>query len=103
LNRWLKAFIGAACALMVTTPTWAKTVCNAKDNAARVLKSPSPNDLHPDWTGIGNIGTGQGFIPKASKRTHVGLFLQGDLYSTRGGLMTPNAWIFAKEWICEKS
>ena len=75
-------------------------VWNAKDNTAHILQSANPNDIHPDWRGEAYVGMGQGFVPRMRKKTDTGLYLKGDLYSTRGSILNKNVWIIAKEWTC---
>ena len=76
-------------------------ICNAKDNSARILRSATPNDIHPDWAGDTTVGTGQGFRANAWLEDSFGnIYLRGDIYSTRGGLLNRNVFILQREWSC---
>ncbi|MER9868760.1 hypothetical protein NKJ35_16460 [Mesorhizobium sp. M0136] len=78
-----------------------KTICNARDNAARILASPSPNDIHRDWQGESYVDTGMGFVVRKAVLTDIGRYLYGDLYSTRGSVINPKkVYVIAKEWNC---
>lgn len=76
--------------------------CAPKDNMARILKSANPLDLVPNWSGKNYIGTGWTFLPKRYVVTELdgGIFLQGDLVSTRGGTTDRNVFILFSEWNC---
>lgn len=75
--------------------------CNARDNSARILRSASPADVHPDWSGDSVIGTGQGVRANAWLADTFGnVYLRGDLYSTRGGLLNRDVFILQREWNC---
>jgi hypothetical protein len=78
----------------------ASIVCSPLDNSARVLASPSPNDIHPDWTGESYLGTSWSFIPSGSAQDGTGTYLKGNLYSSRGGLVNAEVYVLAKEWMC---
>jgi hypothetical protein len=76
--------------------------CAPKDNMARVLKSANPLDNAPDWTGNNYIGTGWTFMPKRYVVTELsgGIFLVGNLVTTRGAPMPDDLFILYAEWDC---
>jgi hypothetical protein len=76
--------------------------CSAKDNTARILKTPNPNDLVQSWSGDSRIGTSWSFRPGRYVQTDIGggVYLQGDLVSPRGGVTDRNVYILFKEWNC---
>lgn len=94
--------VGIAMVAWLAAPAAAKTICNARDNTARILTSQSPNDIHPDWKGESYVGTGMAFVVRKVVTTDVGRYLFGDLYSTRGSVINPNVYVIAKEWSCAK-
>jgi hypothetical protein len=73
--------------------------CSPKDNMARVLKSANPLDSAPDWTGEDYIGTGWTFMPKRYVVTALngGIFLEGNLITTRGATMPDDLFILYAE------
>jgi hypothetical protein len=75
--------------------------CSPLDNTARILASPTPNDIHPDWSGDSHIGTSWSFSPMGRIEDGTGTYLKGNLYSPRGGLVNPLVYIIAREWRCE--
>ena len=79
----------------------ANMICNARDNSARVLRTSSPNDVHPDWARDNRVGTGNAFVAKQRITDEWGfVFLLGDLFSTRGGRLNTGVYILEREWIC---
>jgi len=70
--------------------------CVPKSNTARVLKSPNPNDLHPQWRGQSYIGTSWTFVREAV----VGSYFRGKLISPRGGVQPYRIFILPDEWDC---
>jgi hypothetical protein len=77
--------------------------CAPKDNMARILKSPHPLDLAPNWTGTNHIGTGWTFMPKryvVDPDTEGGIYLEGNLITTRGATMPDDLFIVYAEWDC---
>jgi hypothetical protein len=75
--------------------------CSPRDNSARILSSPSPNDIHPDWRGEAYLGTSWTFIAHGSAEDGTGKYLRGNLISPRGGLINADIYILRKEWDCE--
>jgi hypothetical protein len=75
--------------------------CTANDNAARILSSPSPNDIHPDWSGESYVGLSWYFEPTGYAADHTGDYLKGNLFSPRGGLINPGVFILKHEWTCD--
>ena len=77
--------------------------CAPKDNTARVLKSAHPLDLAPNWTGKNYLGTGWTFMPKryvVDPDMQGGLYLEGNLITTRGATMPDDLFILYVEWDC---
>ncbi len=77
--------------------------CAPRDNMARILKSPHPLDLAPNWTGTNHIGTGWTFMPKryvVDPDTQGGIYLEGNLITTRGAMMPDELFIVYAEWDC---
>jgi hypothetical protein len=77
--------------------------CAPKDNTARVLKSPHPLDLAPNWTGTNYIGTGWTFMPTryvVDPALQGGIYLEGNLITTRGATLPDNLYILYAEWDC---
>jgi TPR repeat protein/uncharacterized protein YecT (DUF1311 family) len=76
--------------------------CSPKDNTARILKTPNPNDLAEGWKGESRIGTSWSFFPRRYVNTNIenGVYLQGDLISPRGGVTDKNVYVLFSEWIC---
>lgn len=74
----------------------ARERCIPRDNSARVLSSPTPNDVHPDWSGDTYLGTSWSFDPHGSASDHTGQYLRGNLFSPRGGLVSPDVYNFGE-------
>jgi hypothetical protein len=77
--------------------------CAPKDNTARILKSPHPLDLAPNWTGTNYIGTGWTFMPKryvVDPDLTGGIYLEGNLITTRGATIPDDLYILYAEWDC---
>jgi hypothetical protein len=77
--------------------------CAPKDNTARILKSAHPLDLAPNWTGTNYIGTGWTFMPKryvVDPDLTGGIYLEGNLITTRGAAMPDDLFILYAEWNC---
>ena len=77
--------------------------CAPKDNMARVLKSAHPLDYAPNWSGTTYIGTGWTFMPKryvVDPSLKGGVFLEGNLITTRGALMPDDLFVVYAEWDC---
>ena len=84
-----------------TLPPLTNEVCYPRDNTARVLKSASPLDLHPHWSGLTIIG----LDTRIRMREHR---VFSDVEYIRGDVSTPGhpgvdrgAWVLAREWSCE--
>jgi hypothetical protein len=77
--------------------------CAPKDNTARILKSAHPLDLAPNWTGTNYIGTGWTFMPKryvVDPDLTGGIYLEGNLITTRGAATPDDLFILYAEWDC---
>jgi hypothetical protein len=77
--------------------------CSPKDNMARILKSAHPLDLAPNWTGANYIGTGWTFMPKryvVDPDLQGGIYLEGNLITTRGATLPDDLFILYAEWDC---
>lgn len=81
----------------------AETMCNPISNAARILKTPNPNDIHPDWKGESYVGLSWGVRSNGKAiRKDAGTFLKGNLISPRGGVVNKGIYIVASEWECSR-
>jgi hypothetical protein len=74
--------------------------CVPSDNTARILNSSNPNDLHQDWRGESYIGMAWTLVVSGVAQEGRVLYLKGNLYSPRGGLINPLVYVIAKEWSC---
>jgi hypothetical protein len=77
--------------------------CAPKDNTARVLKSAHPLDYAANWSGTTYLGTGWTFMPKryvVDPGIEGGIFLEGNLITTRGATMPDDLFILYAEWDC---
>ena len=74
--------------------------CAPKDNTARILKSANPLDFASNWSGSNYVGTGWTFMPNRYVVTDLdgGIFLQGDLLSSRGSVVDKSVFILFNEW-----
>jgi hypothetical protein len=89
----------ALAAIVPPTACLADVSCAPKSNEARILASPSPNDIHPDWAGSSKIGLSWSFVPESDDLS--GKYLHGDLYSPKGGVVNEGVYILRREWDCE--
>ncbi|MDH6098192.1 tetratricopeptide repeat protein, partial [Anabaenopsis sp. FSS-46] len=74
--------------------------CAPKWPGVRLLSSSSSNDIHPQWQGESRIGMSWSLITKQMINTDTGIYLKGDLYSPRGGLINENIFVMEDEWFC---
>lgn len=89
-----------AVAVLSGTAHAAPMQCTPKDNTARILESPNPNDTARDFK-KGWVGLSWSFIVKRTVNDpETGKYFQGDLISPRGGTVNRNVYILAKEWDC---
>jgi hypothetical protein len=79
----------------------AVTSCSPRDNAARILASPSPNKVHRDWRGGDFVSKGWSFTPKTAVSNITGVYLRGDLRGSRGGVANRRVYILLREWDCD--
>lgn len=91
--------VTAAVAIALPSVCRADVSCVPRDNTARILASPSPNDIHPDWRGGNYVGLAWTFIPDSDDTSQD--YLHGDLYTPKGAAVTPDAYIVTKEWDCD--
>jgi hypothetical protein len=75
--------------------------CHPKAQTARVLASPNPHDIHPDWLGESNVGMSTPLKPVRIVEGRVGTYINGDLYTTRGNLSLIGVFVLADEWECQ--
>lgn len=95
------AVVGTAEAKSLFGVKDARLYCNPRDNTARILRSPSPNAIHPDWRGESYIGTGWTIVTAGTQiQNDTGRYLRGNLVSTRGGITARGVYISAREWAC---
>jgi hypothetical protein len=82
----------------------AETMCNPVSNAARILKTPNPNDIHPDWKGESYVGLSWGVRTNGKRiKKETGTFLKGNLISPRGGVVNKGIYIVVSEWECSRT
>lgn len=100
------AFAAVVAAIALALPAHATdrvTACHPRDNTARVLATPSPNAIHPDWQGESYLGVSWFLVVNSSTTVQpTGNFLRGNLYSSRGGLTDRNVWVVSREWRCKE-
>jgi len=72
--------------------------CTPNDASARILASPNPNDLDPDWSGETTIGLSWTFEGRAIGD---GDYLKGKLISPRGDVANAGIFILSDEWDCD--
>ena len=75
------------------------TQCVPRDNTARILVKPSPNDADPFWKG-GYIGTSWTFDVTGIVKSEDGTYLRGHLISPRAGRQPKLNFIIPGEWSC---
>jgi hypothetical protein len=73
--------------------------CTPNDASARILASPDPDDIHPDWRGESTIGLSWTF---EGRPTGSGDYLKGKLISPRGDVANAGIYILADEWDCSE-
>jgi hypothetical protein len=100
IHRHLLCVLCALLLALYGSAVCAATLCQPKDNSARILTKPSPNAVHPDWRGDNFIGTGWSFLPRRSINTITGDYAQGSLRGSRGGIVNRGVYILLSEWNC---
>ncbi len=75
--------------------------CHPRENTARVLSKPTPNAIHKDWSGDSYVGLSWSLKLGRTVRDGQFVFVQGDLYSPRGGLVNKGVFVLASEWTCD--
>lgn len=76
--------------------------CSPASNAARVLKSPNPNDVSPQWSGDAYIGTSWTLEVQGTTKNDTGIYLFGRLISPRGRVQKGLVYVVSSEWDCDK-
>ena len=95
------------CLCVVSIKAQIKESINIKLNCApidynpKILSSPNPKSIHPDWKGS-EVGTSWGFFSTKKIKNKDGIFLFGNLISPRGGVITKGCYIIYSEWECSK-
>ncbi|WFR97105.1 hypothetical protein [Rhizobium tumorigenes] len=72
--------------------------CTPNDGSARILASPNPDDIHPDWSDGSTIGLSWTFEGKEVGDS--GDYMKGKLISPRGDVANKGVYIIAREWDC---
>jgi len=93
------ALLSLFATIVLPSACFADVSCAPKSDAARILASPSPNDIHPDWAGSSRIGLSWSFVPESDDLS--GKYLHGDLYSPKGSVVNEGVYILRREWDCE--
>jgi len=79
-----------------------KLGCAPIDYNPKILSSPNPKSIHPDWGGGSEVGRSWSFFSTKKIKNKDGVFLFGDLISPRGGLITKGCYVIYFEWECSK-
>jgi hypothetical protein len=90
----------AALVLGGATGARAETWCVPHDGSARILQSPDPYDIHPDWQDGSAVGLSWSLLPLAWMEDGDLLYVEGDLYGPDGGLVNGLVVVLADEWDC---
>lgn len=85
-----------------TASVSAETLCSPKANSARILTKPSPNAIHPDFSGDSFVGLGWGFNPEKIVTNVTGRYARGNLRGSHGGVRNAGVYILLSEWSCEE-
>jgi hypothetical protein len=89
------------CACLVMAPAaHAQTYCSPREVGARILDRPRPDAVHKDWTGDNRVGTGWSLLRKQTVRNATGVYLHGDLLTSRGNVGNRNVYVLEAEWEC---
>jgi len=78
-----------------------KLNCAPIDYNPKILSSPNPKSVHPDWK-ESQVGTSWSFFSTKKIENKDGVFLFGNLISSRGGVITKGCYIIYSEWECSK-
>jgi hypothetical protein len=78
-----------------------KLNCAPIDYNPKILSSPNPKSIHPEWK-EGEVGTSWSFFSTKKIENKDGVFLFGNLISPRGGVITEGCYIIYSEWECSK-
>ena len=70
-------------------------------NNPKILSSPNPKSLHPNWENDEVFMT-YSFISTKKIENKDGVFLFGNLISPRGFVITKGCYIIYSEWKCSK-
>lgn len=84
----------------IKDPIIIKLGCAPIDYNPKILSSPNPKSIHPDWVG-GEVGTSYSFFSTKKIENEYGVFLFGDLITPRGGVDTKGCYIIYSEWECD--
>lgn len=101
-DSYLKVHGDEAAGASSKKPAAESTWCHAKEPGARILASANPNDLDPDWTGENYVGTGAALKPSRQFTKNDFAFIEGKLFSTRGGVLEEHVFALASEWECDR-
>jgi hypothetical protein len=96
----MRKFLTLATAALLSPGFALAMQCTPNDGSARILASPDPNDIHPDWSGESTIGLSWTFEGRAVAGD--GDYLKGRLISPRGDVANEGIYILADEWDCSQ-
>lgn len=82
-------------------PIIIKLNCAPIDYNPKILSSPNPKSIHPEWKD-NEVGTSWSFLSTKKIENKDGVFLFGNLISPRGGVITKGCYIIYSEWECSK-
>ena len=83
----------------IKDPIIIKLNCAPIDYNPKILSSPNPKSIHPEWKGS-EVGTSWSFLSTKKIENEYGVFLFGNLISPRGGVSTEGCYIIYSEWEC---
>jgi hypothetical protein len=73
--------------------------CAPIDYNPKILSSPIPNSIHPEWK-ESEVGSSWSFISSKKIENKDGIFLFGNLISPKGGVLCNACYIIYSEWEC---
>ena len=85
----------------IKDPIIVKLNCASIDYNPKILSSPNPKSIHPEWK-ESEVGTSWSFFSTKKIDNKDGVFLFGNLISPRGGVITKGCYIIYSEWECSK-
>ena len=75
--------------------------CAPNNYNPKILSSPNPKSIHPDWK-ESKVGESWSFFSSKKIENTDGVFLFGNLISPRGEAITKGCYIIYSEWDCSE-